>query len=203
MVDANPLIGIAANLLGNTELGKAIEEALTIGGYQINGKKLGDMLEAAKTADTALYDLTIPGALLVNQMTRVYPSTYYFSYAVDGTISSDDGKARIPTDEMVPVCKLPARIIGSFSGTSASGIPIDESWLPNDGLVNTISATYPFGQAHNDVTGVSAISAAARGTWNIMPTVRGDHGTLIGLGKDAEYMHGFYDPLLTALEKLQ
>ena len=35
--------------------------------------------------------------------------------------------------------------MGSFKGTTDGGIPIDETWQENDGLVSVVSARYPFG----------------------------------------------------------
>lgn len=61
-------------------------------------------------------------------------------------------------------------------GTTDGGYVVDESWLENDGLVNTISASAPS----------SAPSAAfdpnniAEGVWNIMPVYQGDHMSLQG-----------------------
>ena len=66
--------------------------------------------------------------------------------------------------------------MGMLTGTTDGGYVVDESWLENDGLVNTISASAP----------TSAPSAAfdpnniAEGVWNIMPVYQGDHMSLQG-----------------------
>ena len=56
-----------------------------------------------------------------------------------------------------------------------AGMPRD--WLPNDGLVNTISARYPGGAPHTDfVPGQTPV----RGVWQVLPVEHLDHLAAIG-----------------------
>ncbi|MDR2526200.1 MAG: hypothetical protein LBC83_08505 [Oscillospiraceae bacterium] len=181
----------------------------------ITGKTVADTIHLMGTPDNAYYDLSIEGAAALNTKTQTCKGTYYFSYPVDGT-RVEAGKCE-PTDDMISIIQIPARIIGGYTG-SAGGVTIDESWLPNDGLVNTISATAPFGQSSEDVlldavatsaaTGVGPVNSAfawakaKENKWYVMPTTRGDHGTLIGMGKDEAYLRAFYLPLLEGLNTL-
>ena len=60
-------------------------------------------------------------------------------------------------------------------GRDGAGIPRD--WLPNDGLVNTISARYPGGAPHADfVPG----QTPQRGVWQVLPLEHLDHLAAIG-----------------------
>ena len=69
-----------------------------------------------------------------------------------------------------------SKLMGKYIGVTENGFDVDESWQENDGLVNTISATAPFGakQKKYDENNV------ATGEWNIMPTYNGDHMSLQG-----------------------
>jgi len=176
MVDINPGISWVANLLGSNEW---LDEALHAAGVAMGGKSFGEILRAAKTQDTAYYDLTLEGAQAVTRLAPLHSETYYFSYPVDGT---NNGK---PTDDM----SLPLRVLGSVIGNftdEAAGI--DDTWRPNDGLVNTISATAPFGQPSKKVDDASALTPASLipASWHVMPTERGDHGSIIGMARTKE-----------------
>ena len=176
VADVNPGISWVANLLGSN---KQLDEALAAAGVAMGGKSFGEILRGAKTQDTAYYDLTLEGAEQVNRLCPLNPSTYYFSFPVDGT---NNGK---PTDDMM----LPLRILGSLIGNfTDEDTGIDDTWRPNDGLVNTISATAPFGQPGKTVEDPGNLTPASLtpATWYIMPTERGDHGSIIGLARNME-----------------
>ena len=60
-------------------------------------------------------------------------------------------------------------------GRAGGAVPSD--WLPNDGLVNTISARYPGGAPHADfVPG----QTPQRGVWQVLPVEHLDHLAAIG-----------------------
>ena len=177
MADVNPVISSIASFIGgNVQIDKALSPA----GVNFGGKSLGDILEAAKTQDTAYFDLTRGGAAQVNKLSALNPNTYYFSYPVDGT---DNGK---PTKDMMLPLRVLGGIIGGFTDEAAG---IGEEWKPNDGLVNTISATAPFSDTKHDIKTAEELTldfAYQPAGWYVMPAVRGDHGSIIGLGRSQE-----------------
>ena len=60
-------------------------------------------------------------------------------------------------------------------GRAGGAVPAD--WLPNDGLVNTVSARCPGGAPHTDfVPG----QAPRRGVWQVLPVEELDHLAAIG-----------------------
>ena len=60
-------------------------------------------------------------------------------------------------------------------GRDGAGMPC--GWLPNDGLVNTISARYPEGAPHTDfVPG----QTPEHGVWQVLPVENLDHLAAIG-----------------------
>ena len=90
---------------------------------------------------------------------------------------------------------------------TAGGIYIDRSWLPNDGLVNTVSALYPTTTDKNttecrkqdgsqgwvNYDGYSDI-AFRPGIWYVMPVTRADHMQFVGgiANKSIVQTHLFY-----------
>ncbi|MDR3312986.1 MAG: hypothetical protein LBS96_00845 [Oscillospiraceae bacterium] len=172
-------------------------------GKNITGKTVTDTLHALTTPDNAYYDLSIQGAAALNRLTATVKGCYYFSYPVDGTADSGGATKRVPTSDMIALLQIPARIIGDWQG-SAGDVTIDATWLPNDGLVNTISATAPFNEPSETVAAETdfAWAQAKPNRWYVMPTTRGDHGTLIGMGKDEAYLRAVYLPLLAGIDAL-
>ncbi len=188
-----------ANIFGVDLTG--LGDLLQGSGAKVTGKEIADTLRLLGTPDNAYYDLAIPGAEELNRQIGTVKDTYYFSYPVDGTEDADGGAKRIPTNEMIAILKIPARIVGGWTGTAGT-VTIDQEWLPNDGLVNTISATAPFLEPSETVEGAMDWSEARPNRWYVMPTVRGDHGTLIGMGKDEAYLKTFYGELLGGIDTL-
>ena len=70
----------------------------------------------------------------------------------------------------------PSQLIGQCTGVTKGGYVVDETWLENDGLVNTISAKAPFGAPQKDYDPDNVTT----GIWNIMPIYHGDHMSLQG-----------------------
>ena len=64
-----------------------------------------------------------------------------------------------------------------YTGYTAGGFYIDESWQSNDGLVNEVSAKAPIGAPSTDYEESNMIKP---GVWNVMPTTSGDHMSLQG-----------------------
>ena len=91
-----------------------------------------------------------------------------------------------------------ANLIGRYADTTDTDYPIDESWLPNDGLVSVVSAQKP-----SDDPGVDYdASHIVQGSWNVMPTLPGDHGTVIGLNADSGKTLQFYLDMMQMIESL-
>ena len=193
LVDLNPLLAGLAALFGNENL----SDMLSGLGFTWGGMGLGDVLRAAKTMDTAYYDLSIAGAKELNALTKnLCPDTYLFSYAVAGT--DENGS---PTDDMTTLYKPLGMLIGNFTSPENG---IDDRWRQNDCLVNTISATAPFDEPSQNVSDPAKLTPAGLkpAIWYVMPTVRGDHGSVIGLGRPLEETVGFYADMIDRVDAL-
>ena len=69
-----------------------------------------------------------------------------------------------------------ATVMCEYTGVTPGGVVCDESWQPNDGMVNTKSARAPFNAVSEDYTG----GPAEKGVFNVYPVYRGDHMSLMG-----------------------
>lgn len=148
--------------------------------------------------DNAAYDLSPDGAAEINKTIKTVDNVYYFSYAYSATKESF-GK-HVPDREVLTfkdILYLPATLIGSYSENNVSDYPIDEKWLENDGMVNVISAEYPFTDEWQDFDSENIV----KGKWNVMPVRRGHHGTVVGMNTTAEKTQEFYLELITMIDE--
>ena len=168
--------------------------------------------------DNAFLDLTIDKSLEINKGIEIQPNVYYFSYAGDQTSTDPLTGNHYPTVSAIPsngMCALmmPGSVnMGKYYDKyTAGGIYIDQSWLPNDGLVNTVSALYPTTTDKNtteclkrdgtqgwvNYDGYSNI-AFQPGVWYVMPVTRADHMQFVGgiANKSIIETHLFYRNLM-------
>ena len=168
--------------------------------------------------DNAFLDLTIDKSLEINKGIEIQPNVYYFSYAGDQTSTDPLTGNHYPTVSAIPSNGMSALMMpGSinmgkyYDKYTAGGIYIDRSWLPNDGLVNTVSALYP------TTTGKNTTECLKRdgtqgwinydcysditfrpGIWYVMPVTRADHMQFVGgiANKSVIETHLFYRNLM-------
>ena len=168
--------------------------------------------------DNAFLDLTIDKSLEINKGIAIQPNVYYFSYAGDQTSTDPLTGNHYPTVSAIPsngMCALmmPGSVnMGKYYDKyTAGGIYIDQSWLPNDGLVNTVSALYPTTTDKNtteclkrdgtqgwvNYDGYSDITFRP-GIWYVMPVTRADHMQFVGgiANKSIIETHLFYRNLM-------
>lgn len=127
--------------------------------------------------DYAAYDMHIDNALALNDTITTFDDVYYFAYPCSSTVINDNGEVEPDPDITESIFLKGSIYMSRYTGTTAGGFTIDESWQENDGLVNTASAGAPIGQPSTEY---DSTKATEPGVWNVMPTVRGDHMSLQG-----------------------
>ena len=140
-------------------------------------KTAGAINAFANTADSAKRDLTIDGAAALNKTIRCQPGIYYFSYAAQMTRKDSDGN-HVPKKGMTLILRDVSVCMGRRRAPfqTVGGIRIDDIWLPNDGIVNLVSALHPFSEPHQDY----APDNLRSGVWQVMPVIpTWDHATFI------------------------
>ena len=121
-----------------------------------------------ESADRAEADLSVDGAAALNKSIQCLPGIYYFSYYAQKTRDGGDG-SQVPEAGMWALFRGPAAAMGLRRAPyyTAGGTLIDDAWLPNDGLVNVISARFPFGEPHRDYDPADV----RPGVWQVMPVI--------------------------------
>lgn len=130
----------------------------------------------SENTDSAAYDMYIDNALELNKRMVTDENTYYFAIPCSATTKQPDGTYKADKSIMEGMFTSSADEMGAYTGVTEGGFVFDESWLENDGLVNTISAMAPTSAPSTDYTEGNTLP----GIWNVMPVYRGDHMSLQG-----------------------
>ena len=145
--------------------------------------------------DYVLKDLSLKGAYELNNLIEISKNVYYFSYAANGCV----GEKHKPKNMKFPLLQIFSDALVKLDlPEDKFGITFDESWRDNDGLVNTVSARYPFDEPAKEYD-----ADIKPGIWNIMPTLLCDHGAATGLLADKKKTQGLYLNLARMLMKLE
>ena len=147
--------------------------------------------------DSATYDMHIDNAIRLMERIETLSHVYYFSIPCCYTEQQMDG-TWTPKEGMEPLFVSASERMGKFTGVTEDGYMVDESWRPNDGLVNTISARAPFNAPQKELDR----DDITPGIWNIFPTVEGDHMYLQGGLLYSNGVRELYTDLLTMINTL-
>ena len=148
--------------------------------------------------DSAAYDMHIDNALALNRTLKLDPSVYYFSQPCDITVQRKNGTYRPMVRKTELMFRRTSRYMGAYKGTTKGGFVCDESWQPNDGLVNTESAMYPFGDAHTQFDP----DHIEPGIWNVFDTLNIDHMAVQGGLMRRHPVHPYFKKLLAMIDEV-
>ena len=157
---------------------------------KINQEKIDRVMNFLNTEeDNIAFELGYPTCSRMTKDFSPKKNIYYFTYHGDTTEAIPGSKERKAIDGTF----LPMKIFANFEGhylNSAAGIT-DESWFPNDGLVNTCVAPHPPGEPYKDWTGEDCIEP---GVWIQFPTEQKHHMSYMGAGETPyQYFTFFHD----------
>ena len=137
--------------------------------------------------DNIAYELGWP---TYSKMTEGYspkPNIYYFTYSGDTTMPIPGSRER----KAIPGTFAPMGYFANWEGrylNPAKGIT-DESWFPNDGLVNTTVAPHPPGEPFKDYDGDENIEP---GIWIQFPVEQKHHMSYMGVGEPIFSYYTFF-----------
>ncbi len=148
--------------------------------------------------DYASYDMYIDNALELNKEILTLRDAYYFSFPCNATEQKADGTWSPVEKKMESLFVASSKAMGAYTGETKGGYAVDEAWQQNDGLVNTLSATAPFGSPQKAFD----INNIEKGMWNVMPTYDGDHMSLQGGMTKPNNVRDFYVEHLSMINSL-
>ncbi len=135
-----------------------------------------------RTNDLANWDLSTDGARVLNSWVKAQSDVYYFSYSTCATVPSILTNNELPhVISMTPLLYPFGTFIGSYTRYEEGRVIIDDSWKPNDGVVNTISQSGPKIWSSDRIVNYNGVPQI--GKWNSMPLLDTiDHMDACGIG---------------------
>ena len=160
------------------------------------------VFKIAFSNDHCGYDMSVKGALEINERFPTIDSVYYFSYYGNITKENSLGFYTINTETTVfNMFTYTAPVITYNVGHFSGGIWIDKGWGESDGMVSLKSAMYPYGDASEHCNYADATEIKP-GIWYVMTELTGvDHYDFCSaaesgeFGSKAEYF-AFYEKLI-------
>ena len=167
------------------------------------GMASGDTGYPRASDDYADYDLKIGPAASLNKRIHVFDDIYYFSVPCSCTEKQADG-TYYPDEKLCePTMFNTSALMGRYTGKTKGGYEITKDWLDNDGLVNTISATAPFTDPSRAFDPAKDdLSSVKRGVWQVLPTYKGDHMSIVGGLVYKVPVAAYYADLMTRINNL-
>ena len=189
LVDGGLTYGIpmVASIIGNVGSGRvydfqmsqwgitAVKEGVRFARDMLNMKAIRHF---AKAKDNVFADIHIPQAAEINKKLSVPAEQYLFAVTGNGTKKGKNGNwvmAPIMIFAFAPF----AYSLGKFPDQTIAGVNISEGWRQNDGIVPVESGRHPTTEPWCEWEDVKD-KPIQKGIWHALPTVPGDHGTVIG-----------------------
>jgi triacylglycerol lipase len=123
--------------------------------------------------DTAVYDLSLEGAAALNEWTPAHPEVFYFSWTNGSSFPWPFTHRHQPMFSANPWL---------WPTTSLMGRYLSAEWWENDGVVNTVSMTYPKLGSRDRCDDHAAGRNVEPGLWHVVGRLRGwDHWDILGL----------------------
>lgn len=134
--------------------------------------------------DNCYYDLTIRGAKELNEMIKMSPNTYYYSYSTAATEPDGINGTQKIVETVTPIFYISATMIAFSEGKTYDGVTIEGDWAVNDGIVPLASALYPLNNADTAKSYEKCVADGETiepGRWYYMETMVGtDHFDFCG-----------------------
>ncbi len=169
-------------------------------------KNSGRVSKATKPAasekaswDYASYDMHIDNAQALNEKLHTFNDVYYFAYPSSSSVINEDGEVTPDPSITENMFMQGAIYMSKYTGYTKGGMEIGKDWQANDGLVNEISSGAPF-NAPQEIYSEETILVPGR--WYVMPTIKGDHMSMLGGFTKRVNVKPFYLELVEMLAKL-
>lgn len=180
-------IPMVASIIGNVGSGRvydfqmsqwgitAVKDGVRFARDMLNMKAIRNFVKAK---DNVFADIHIPQAAEINKKLSVPAEQYLFSVTGNGTKKGKSGnQVRAPI--MIFAFAPFAYSLGKFPDQTIAGVKITEGWRMNDGIVPVESGRHPTTEPWCEWVDVKD-KPIQKGIWHALPTVPGDHGTVIG-----------------------
>ena len=125
----------------------------------------------SKSKNLCSWDLSLEGAKEFNKIYYESNDVYYFSFITSATNLNPNTLYHKPSSQLSYHLWPTAILMGKYNQA------LDNSWYENDGIVNSVSMSHPFGSSV-----IPLSKNPIKGIWQVKDTLNIDHQAIIGHG---------------------
>ncbi len=158
-----------------------------------------------KSTDNCGYDMTLRGARELNEIIKLSPDTYYYSFSTYSTVTNQETGRQNIIGNTNWLFRPTALILQGMEGLVVDGIKLAGDWTVNDGVVPIASSRFPdsdkeFAKSYEEV--VQKKEEIEKGIWYYMePIFKMDHFDFCGIEDFPTTMEDFYFNLVDMVGK--
>ena len=153
-----------------------------------------------KSGDNCGCDMTIRGARELNDMIKMSPDTYYYSFSTYSTVLNEESGRQDIVGNTNLLFIPTALILKGMEGLKVDGIDLAGDWVVNDGVIPLASSRFPsvdeaFARSYKEV--MQKKEGIEKGIWYYMePIFKMDHFDFCGIEDFPTTMEEFYLDLI-------
>ena len=153
-----------------------------------------------KSTDNCGYDMTLRGARELNELIKMSPDTYYYSFSTYSTVTNEETRRQNIVGNTSWMFKPTSLILQGVEGLEIDGVKITGEWAIHDGVIPLASSRYP----DTDATFVASYEERLKsgekfqkGIWYCAePIFKMDHFDFCGIEDFPTSMEEFYFELI-------
>ncbi len=153
-----------------------------------------------KSNDNCGYDMTLRGARELNELIRMSPDTYYYSFSTYSTVTNEETGRQNIVGNTSWMFKPTSLILQGVEGLVIDGVEIMGDWAIHDGVIPLASSRFPavdeaFAKSYEEV--MQKKEKIEKGIWYYMePIFKMDHFDFCGIEDFPITMEDFYFNLI-------
>ena len=157
-----------------------------------------------KSNDNCGYDMTLRGARELNNMIKMSPDTYYYSFGTYSTVTNEETGRQNIVGNTNWMFKPTSLVLQGMEGLEVDGVKITGDWAIHDGVIPLASSKFP----DTDESFAESIEKALaqggklkKGTWYYAePIFKMDHFDFCGIHDFPTSMEDFYFNLIDIVD---
>ena len=153
-----------------------------------------------KANDNCGYDMTLRGARELNDMIKMSPDTYYYSFSTYSTVTNEESGRQNIVGNTNWMFKPTSLLLQGMEGMKIDGIKLVDDWAIHDGVIPLASSKFPdvdeaFAKSYEEV--MQKKEEIKKGIWYYMePIFSMDHFDFCGIHDFPTTMEDFYFNLI-------
>lgn len=157
-----------------------------------------------KSNDNCGYDMTLRGARELNQMIKMSPDTYYYSFSTYSTVTNEKTGRQNIVGNTNWMFKPTSLLLQGMEGLVVDGVKLTGNWAIHDGVIPVASSVYPETDSDTAISFEETLRNGdnfEKGIWYYAkPIFQMDHFDFCGIQDFPTTMEDFYLSLIEIVD---